>query len=72
MVYALCLPHLCSLSVLMQHSLSTISYGLFSSPLSVIHCCASARSCAVFSLAFISTMPLFFLYYLSAVCQLIF
>ena len=68
MVYVLRLPYLCSLSVLM----SAISYGLFSSPLPVIHCCASARSCAVFSLAFISTMAFFFLYYLSAVCQLIF
>ena len=56
MVYVLRLPYLCSLSVLM----SAISYGLFSSPLPVIHCCASARSCAVFSLAFISTMAFFF------------
>ena len=60
MVYVLCLPHLCSLSVLTQHSLSAISYGLFPSPLPVIHCCTSARSCAVFSLAFISIVVLSF------------
>lgn len=70
---------ICTLSPIALFSLS--SHAAFSEcyfvwdvcfTLPVIHCCASARSWAVFSLAFISIVALFFLHELSAVYQLIF
>lgn len=57
-----CTHGICTLSPISMFSLGShaIFYRLFSPPLPVVHCCASATSYAAFSLAFISIVALSF------------